>query len=71
MTKVRCPFKGCYYWCCFNGYLRDFLTAFYKHVRADHQDRPWEETRVPGGLVDKTFGGAILATFPWEGEQDG
>ncbi len=68
MKTAKCPFENCDYWCCFGGYLRDFLNAFYKHVRADHKDRPWAETRVPGGLIDTAFGEAIATALPWEGE---
>jgi hypothetical protein len=64
MDTVYCPLDkktGCGYWACFGGHLDPFIKAFKKHVRKDHDDRPYGDTRDVGGLIDRWIGDVLIA----------
>jgi hypothetical protein len=58
--QVLCPIGGCDYWCCFGGHLDPFIKAFKKHLRKDHDELAYGDTRDVGGFVDRWVGDLIV-----------
>jgi len=60
---VYCPLQtetNCGYWAVFGGHLGPFIKAFKKHVRKDHSELPYGDTRDVGGLIDRWIGDFVV-----------
>ena len=66
-TRAFCPVAGCDYWISFGGYYGPFIKGLYKHFKT-HNELPWSDRRIPGGLLDQKLGEAVVNSLRAIGE---
>lgn len=64
MSKVLpCPVKDCPFWFGWGGHLDLMLRQARRHVQAHHTELSAGDRRSAGGIVDRTWGDALLNTI--------